>query len=407
MDSRRMLEQDTAVQIIFLAVKISVKMKGGHMPKRGENIYKRKDGRWEGRIKKTAACSNERKYKYFYGKTYKEVRQKMEEYRKSPSQTEELPAWNMREASEIWLRNGKPEWKPTTYRVYRQAIDKYVIPILGTMKINKINVQILEKFRLQIEEGNASLSHNYQCYICALVRRILFHAKNKYGCEIQVPALSVARNKKNRIELPGDYSLAVLENYLLQNSADDTCLGILIALYTGIRIGELCALMWEDIDLEEQVIHIRKNLQRTMETEGGTNKTKVVLLNPKTANSLRFIPIPPALCGLMKDRKKSTGFIISGVRKEWIDIRTLQYRFKQILRQCGIGYFNFHMLRHAFATRCIAMGVDMKSLSEILGHSSVQITMSLYVHPTIQQKKQQMDKFTPYINTLCFTSYGM
>lgn len=378
------------------------------MPKRGENIYKRKDGRWEGRVKKTGFYCNGSKYKYIYGKTYKEVKGKMDDYKKAPSDTMEFHMWDMKEASEIWLRDGRAGWKPTTYGVYRQTIDKYVIPILGSVKVNKMNAQILEDFRSKLNgRDHTELSHNYQCYICALVRRILLHIKNKYGCEIHVPALSSAKCRKNRIEPPSDYALAALENYLIQNRGEDTCLGILIALYTGIRIGELCALMWEDISLKEQVIRIRRNLQRTKEPDNGQNKTKVVVLNPKTADSVRFIPIPSALCGFLQGKKKNKGFIIPGVKNEWIDIRTLQYRFKRILQKCGIDYFNFHMLRHAFATRCVSMGIDIKSLSEILGHSNVQITMSLYVHPTIQQKKQQMDKFIPYVNALCLTSYSM
>lgn len=378
------------------------------MPKRGENIYKRKDGRWEGRVKRTEFHANGSKYKYIYGKTYREVRKKIDDYKKAPSQAGEFRILNMKEASEIWLRDGISRWKPTTYRIYCQAIDKYVIPTLGTTKINKINAQMLERFRLQLNNGNnAPLSNNYQYYICAIVRRVLLHAKSRYGYEIQVPALSAAKSKRNRIEPPGDYALASLENYLVQHSGEDTCLGILIALYTGIRIGELCALMWEDIDLEEQIIRIRRNLQRTKEEDNKKSKTKVMVLNPKTADSMRFIPIPPVLCRLLQENKKETGFIISGVKNEWIDIRTLQYRFKRILQKCGIDYFNFHMLRHAFATRCVSMGFDIKSLSEILGHSNVQITMSLYVHPTIQQKKQQMDKFLPYINALYFTPCSM
>ena len=225
------------------------------------------------------------------------------------------------------------------------------------------------------------------------------YTRERYNCDISLPVLPVFQNKKGRIELPGEKTLAALENYLLENIEEDTCGGIIIALYTGIRIGELCALTWEDIDWEEGILQVKKNLQRIREADNLENRTRVIMLDPKTADSMRFIPIPPAISGLLQAQKRKTGFIISGRKNAWADPRTVQYRFKKILQKCGVEYFNFHMLRHAFATRCVAMGFDIKSLSEILGHSNVQITMSLYVHPTIQQKKKLMDRFTPYVDS--------
>ncbi len=154
--------------------------------------------------------------------------------------------------------------------------------------------------------------------------------------------------------------------------------------------------------MKENVIRIQGNMQRVRETAEGEKKTKVAVLPPKTADSVRAIPIPPLLFPLLKEhQKEENSFVISGKKNGWIDTRTLQYRFERILQKCGIAYFNFHMLRHAFATRCVSMGFDIKSLSEILGHSNVKITMSLYVHPTMQQKKQWMDKLVSYETSIC------
>lgn len=369
------------------------------MPKRGENIYKRKDGRWEGRVRKPISCENGGKYKYVYGKTYREVKEKMDLYKKEPVRKNCPHAWIMQEAARVWLEDGRQNWKPTTYGTYRQIIDKYIVPFLGNMEIDRITTRTLDHFRLKISDGSSTaLSTNYQFYICSLVRRILLYIKNRYNRDIELPVLPVAHNKKRRIEPPGEKTLAVLESYLLENIEEDTCVGIIIALYTGIRIGELCALTWEDINWEEGVLQIRKNIQRTRETDNLQNRTKVILLDPKTADSARFIPMPQMIADLLWKQKEKSGFIISGRKNAWVDPRTLQYRFKSILKKCDLEYFNFHMLRHAFATKCVAMGFDIKSLSEILGHSNVQITMSLYVHPTIQQKKKMMDRFTPYVD---------
>lgn len=369
------------------------------MSKRGENIYKRKDGRWEGRIKKMGECGEGGSYKSIYGKTYKEIKQKMEDYRQNAPKKSSCSLL-MKDVSENWLEDKKSGWKPTTYGAYAQIVNKYIIPFLGKLEITSLDTRRLDKFCRELgKKEGAHLSNNYRFYICALIIRILRYARKQYDCEMQIPDLPVAKNKKNKIVPPSDFELSVLENYLMKNRKEDTCLGIAIALYTGIRIGELCALSWEDINLEEKIIYIKRNIQRTKNDICPKNKTQVVMLTPKTADSERMIPIPPVLYEMLQeqwDGKK--GAVIAGVRNPWIDTRTLQYRFKKILEECGIEYFNFHMLRHAFATRCVAMGFDIKSLSEILGHSSIQMTMSLYVHPSIQQKKQLMDKFHPYRN---------
>lgn len=154
---------------------------------------------------------------------------------------------------------------------------------------------------------------------------------------------------------------------------------------------EVCALTWADIDLRDGVIHIRRNLQRVKADDGQKNNTEILLQTPKTGSSHRIIPIPPVLLPLLKKHcQKPDQYLISGRRKPWAEPRTLQYRFAKILKACGLEHFNFHMLRHAFATRCIAEGFDVKSLSEILGHSSVQITLNLYVHSSMKRKRQLM-----------------
>lgn len=383
------------------------------MPRKGENIYKRKDGRWEGRIREPGVGKDNRGYKSFYGKTYKEVRGKMEDYRKKPV-PERGDCLKMHEAAGLWLRERSPFWKPTTYEVYRQISEKYIVPGLGDVKVREIGDEVMERFQGGLKSaGGRKLSNNYQYYICSVVQRILLYARKRYDSVIRIPALPVAKAKKSGITAPGDQALSVLEKHLLENMEQDTCLGIAIALYTGMRIGELCALRWEDIDMEEGVINVKSNMQRVKKFDGQKTKTEIITLAPKTADSVRAIPISPVLYQLLQKHRlklyggkvpgsaggigvNRNGFVLTGVRKEWMDPRTLQYRFKRILRKCGISYFNFHKLRHAFATKCIAMGFDTKSLSEILGHSCIQVTLSLYVHPTIQQKKRLMEQFAPY-----------
>ena len=369
------------------------------MPKRGVNIYKRKDGRWEGRIKKEETCcsmgGSSRKYISVYGKTYTEVKNKMEQKRRN-SVIVGKKKGTLDEAMNIWLKERSVRWKQTTYATYSQMAYKYIIPLLGNVRVDCVDEQTIEYFLSEIgrTQGKNILSDSYLRNICAVMLRAMKYVKKKYHYEMDIPENLIMPVRQTQIILPRKQDMAVLERYLLENAANDTCLGILAAFYTGIRIGEVCALKWEDINLNEEIIYVRKNLQRVKSEASDAGNTQILIQTPKTSNSFRIIPIPPILLCHLKEHKKEDGqYIIKGKKKPWTEPRTLQYRFAQILHKCGIENFNFHMLRHAFATRCIETGFDVKSLSEILGHSNIQVTLNLYVHSNMQRKRQLMEKF--------------
>ena len=364
------------------------------MPRKGENIYKRKDGRWEGRVRQEDALPGKRKFVSVYGKTYREVKEKMER-----AKVGQLPGGkgfpDIEEAVGVWLDDREGYWKPTTYAAYRQAAEKYIVPYLGPVKINRIDNQAMENFAAALMDGQESvLSSNYQSYICAIVVRVLAHTKKKFGLRMTVPENPVTKCKKHPVALPGEHAMSMLENYLVADCGRDVSLGILVAFYTGIRIGELCALKWDDVDLADGVIRIKGNIQRVQIPDQEETKTSFVIQAPKTADSMRIVPIPPVLRPLLEqNRQEEERYLIRGTKYPWADPRTVQYQFQGILKKCGLESFNFHMLRHAFASRCIAMGFDVKSLSEILGHSDTRMTLNLYVHSTVQQKKQLMGRF--------------
>lgn len=369
------------------------------MPRRGANIYRRKDGRWEGRVKKEGAGSGQRRYISVYGKTYGEVKKQMELIRSRKE--EKAGAVTLGEAVRVWLEEKKPCWKPTTYTAYRHMAYRHILPRLGSERLDRVDGGTLEGFLREIrrEYGAEGLSNGYLRNVCAVILRAMNHVKKKYRYKIEIPENPVSRTKQGRIALPRERELAVLERGLLQNVQDDTCLGILLAFHTGLRIGEVCALRWEDVGLEEGVIYVRGNLQRVKAADGQKNSTEILVQAPKTGTSRREVPIPPVLRPLLESRKEEgENYVIKGKRKPWAEPRTLQYRFARILKSCGLERFRFHMLRHAFATRCIAKGFDVKSLSEILGHSSVQITLNLYVHSDLQRKRALMEKFDVYLS---------
>lgn len=364
------------------------------MPRVGTNIYKRKDGRYEGRILIGKTIYQKPYYVYVYGKTVREVKDKMEKIRKEQQGIKkEQP--DMRTAAQEWLQKMSIQWKPTTYDVYRRTVRQYIEPILGSYMVSEINRNILETFSAEMINlsKKEELSAKYRKYACAIVCQIIEYASETYQLKLEAPSLPDFRIQRNEMALPDEKDFDLLEAYLIGHLEDDTCMGILVALYTGIRIGELCALQWKDFDLERGTVTIQRNLQRIKNyEEAEEGKTRLCVQRPKTTKSMRVLPIADSLLEILKaHRKKPDQYLISGRKKEWAEVRTVQYRFASILRKCGLEPFHFHLLRHAFASRCIGAGCDMKSLSEMLGHSNVQITMNIYVHTSMQQKKAMVN----------------
>lgn len=186
----------------------------------------------------------------------------------------------------------------------------------------------------------------------------------------------------------------VLES-LLQTDTDETKLGILISLYAGLRIGEICALTWNDIDLNNKVIYVRNTVVRVKSAAGDSAKTHLIIDTPKTAASLRCIPIcSTLLSALTSCAARATSQYVVSYTSNFVSPRTYDYRFKKLLDACQIPRINYHALRHTFATRCIEAGVDVKSLSEILGHGDESITLNTYVHSSMDLKRIQLEKIT-------------
>ncbi len=170
-------------------------------------------------------------------------------------------------------------------------------------------------------------------------------------------------------------------------------LGILLAMTTGIRIGELCALQWADIDLEKRILTVRKTIQR-IQCQDGKSKTKLIITEPKSESSKREIPLPESIISYLSEFiGKSGQYVLSGDEKP-VEPRTMQNRFARILRNVNLPSVHFHSLRHYFASDCIRLGFDVKSLSELLGHGSVEITLNRYVHSSLEQKREYMNRIS-------------
>ena len=173
---------------------------------------------------------------------------------------------------------------------------------------------------------------------------------------------------------------------LLREHPSFSGIGINLSLYMGLRIGEVCSLQWKDIDLEKRILTVSKTIQR-VQCRTGAKHTKLIITEPKSESSKRTIPIPDCLLPMLRQFKDSIEVYVVSGRKKPVEPRTMQYRFAKILHNADLPSFHYHSLRHLFATRCVELGFDVKTLSEILGHSSVEVTLNRYIHSDLERKR--------------------
>lgn len=372
------------------------------MARTGENIYKRKDGRWEARYIVSYDGDGKAKYKYLYARTYTEVKAKLLKTQNITHAASKIEKTRNNDKYEYWLdewlRTKRLSVKESTYIRYRNTIDNHIKPDLGKYPISKISTSLMEQFvshKLQGGriDGNGGLSPKSMSDILVIVKESFKYAQS-YGI-IVICSFDRISFKKNAQEMR---VLSLLEEQrllsVLFKDLDRYKLGVFICLYTGIRIGELCALRWKNISFSESTIKIEHTMQRLQsEDPNAVQKTRIIVTEPKSYAALRTIPLPEFVIDIIKPFASSPNtYVLSGECKTIIEPRTMQNRFKNYLEESKIEDANFHSLRHTFATRCVEAGFDVKTLSEILGHSSVKITLDKYVHPSMQLKRDNMEK---------------
>lgn len=369
------------------------------MPKRSTNIYKRKDGRWEGRYIKGRKENGRAIYGSVYGKTYGEVKSKLEDIQKRnvEDRIEKSREKTFEEVLELWMKENRIKYKGTTEDKYRYLIDTHIIPELGKIKVASLSVtQVNEFLEKKLTSGRldhqGGLSQSYVRSMMLIINSALQFAVNEKMRPPLNTKIYKPKAEQKKIEVLSREEQQKLEQYLYSD-IDLTKLGILISLQTGMRIGEVCALKWENIDLRERVIHVQSTVKRIKNKEGNESVTKLVIEEPKTKASIRDIPISSKLQSVLLEmvKNKVSPYVIS--EKEFIlSPRTYESRYHRILEKCGLKSRNYHVLRHTFATRCVEAGVDVKSLSEILGHANVSITLDTYVHSSMELKHHQIEK---------------
>ena len=361
------------------------------MAKRGSNIYKRRDGRFEGRVPVGYRDNGKIKYKSVYARTLSEVKEKMAEvYSIKQNHSVSAMKLTVQTAAQQWLSSAKLRVKESSYANYENIISKHILPFLGgefmsNLTTSKLNDFIHYKLNNGRLNGKGGLSAKSVRDIMTVYRSIESFAAREYG--IRETHFTMPKIEKKQTDVLNAFERKRLENYLLHNQ-NNTNISVLLCLFTGLRVGELCGLKWGDIDFENGTISVNRTVQRVNKR----GSSEVVIGSPKSKSSVRIVPIPDFLLAILKAKRKGDDFyIITGTCKP-TEPRTMQNRFKAILKVCGIRNVNFHLLRHTYATICIETGFDPKTLSELLGHADASITLNRYVHSSMQMKQNYVDR---------------
>lgn len=296
-----------------------------------------------------------------------------------------------------WYNANRLRYKGATDTKYNYLISRHILPELGSVPAKEINAAVISNYVYKKTysgrlDGKGGLSPSYVRTISYIIGAavdfgVLGGMIPPLKGKISNPPVS-----RHDPRILDRHEQRELEKYLLCNM-DETALGIYITLYTGLRIGEVCALSWEDIDLDCQLIHVRNTVSRVRNSDSGLFPTSLIIDRPKTKSSFRLIPISSRLLPvLIKMKSISRSQYVVSSTDSFVSPRTYEYRYHKLLKTIGLSPINYHSLRHTFATRCIESGVDNKTLSEILGHSNVYTTMNIYVHSSMELKRLQLEK---------------
>lgn len=364
--------------------------------RRGENIYRRRDGRWEGRYKKGRKSDGCVKYGYVYGKTLHEVRNKLYPLKVHYQTIQEMQGSScvaFEEWATLWLKEIQESVKPATYANYYYKMTKYVFPFIGDVFLNELTPEIGGK--LLLKWTRYGLKHSTKQVIFRIVCQCLKYAKEQKQLKDN-PFLSVKLPKENKVKIR---ALTKNEQQRLENTAlkekHNQGIPAYLALYTGLRIGEIAALCWSDIDFENNLLQVNHTYQR-IALPLGNQRTQLVFDTAKTEASTRVVPLGNKLKRLLsKLKKSSTSQYVFSYKNKPLEPRLLTYHFQQLRKKCKLERIHFHQLRHTFATRCLEIQGDILSVSAMLGHTSTQLTLDTYADSMIEQRVKiiyQMEK---------------
>lgn len=381
------------------------------MARHGENIRKRSDGRWEGRYRLFDEEKGKCVYRSVYGRNYDEVKEKlcraklrlirsgmgiMAEGAEGGLEGEDGRAVLFSQAAGEWLEEISGSRKYSTYVKYAAIYQAHLADSIGSCRLS---IEASEKLREKASgcAAEGELSESLRRSIVCVVNQILAFADMKYSYCIPPLAHPSAKAGKKMVK---SFSRAEQARILecIRGQLDRPAAAVLLCLHSGLRLGELCALRWPDIDFESMTLAVNQTVQR-IAVQGRMPKTILLETGSKSESSRRTIPLAPEIMEVLLRFKEDRPYVFGG--KKLLDPRTMQYRFKKILKEAGVDGRNFHALRHTFATNCMENGMDAKALSELLGHSDVRLTLNRYVHPTMDAKRKQIGALLDYYSQIC------
>ncbi len=296
----------------------------------------------------------------------------------------------IREIAEAWKEYKRPYVKQSTMAAYVLILENHVLPEFGdndSLHEHEVQAFVLKK----IEHGLSVKSVKDILIVLKMVMK--FGVKNEWMSHYEWDIKYPANNQPKELEVLSVANHKKILDYV-QHNFTFMSLGIYISLSTGLRIGEICALKWSDINVADGTITVQRTIERIYVVEGGKKHTQLVINTPKTVNSCREIPMSKELLAMVKPMKKVVNgdyYVLTNEDKP-TEPRTYRNYYNRLMEKLDIPKLKYHGLRHSFATRCIEAGCDYKTVSVLLGHSNISTTLNLYVHPNMEQKKRCINK---------------
>ena len=294
---------------------------------------------------------------------------------------------------DFWLENEKLFFKKSTYAAYSNIIENHIKPSLGTKNISHIQNNDLQN--MIFEKLNSGRLSNKKGLSLKTVKDIMTVTKS---CLNSAMKNGIIKRKTFDYKFPKNISSKKIKIFshtehlklfqYINSNLDEKSLGILISLLCGLRIEEVCGLKWCDIDFENEILSVNRTVQRIYIKKTISSESKIIISSPKTTSSFRNIPLSKHLIKIMKNLRKNDDFYIITGNKNFIEPRIYRKYYYSILSSLNLSKLSFHSLRHNFATQAIELGTDYKTVAEILGHSSINTTLNLYVHPKMEYKRK-------------------
>ena len=355
------------------------------MPRKGENITKRKDKRWEGRYIAGRHADGRAKYGSVYGKSYDETRAKLLPLKMTAAKplAEGLFCGTFGEYAKLWFAEKSKHVKPSTRDNYERSLQNHILPALGEFPMQRLCPQNIEDLKALLTAKGLSngTARNILLLLTSITRRAALTGAIERDACLDLKLSKAPQHKEE--------ALTRVEQRRLEKTATqhENGFAVTLALYTGLRIGELCALRWEDVDLSRRVLHVKGSVQRLKNPEKQGALTAIKIGAPKSESSRRTVPLPESLLfQLLRRKAEAKSEYVIECRGGLAEPRVVQYRFGRLLEQAGLRHVKFHALRHTFATRCMELGMDAATISGLMGHASVKMTLDIYTASLLEHR---------------------